>query len=84
MSIRRKTQKPKTKPAARQTKKPAEGAVLCSRLQAAGMLGVSVPTLIRLEHKGVLTPLKLFPDTRNAAVRYRLDAIERLASGGDQ
>jgi hypothetical protein len=55
--------------------------VLCSRLQAAAKLSVSVATLIRLEKAGVLNPVKLFRGCQNAAVRYRVDEIERLAGG---
>jgi hypothetical protein len=58
-------------------------ALLCSRLQAAAKLSVSIATLVRLEKAGVIRPVKLFPDTPNCQVRYRVTEIERLALRGD-
>jgi hypothetical protein len=84
--------KKKRKPVERrQYKKPAmprhykkrvitPNSLLCTREQVAEMLGgVSTMTVIRLEERGSLTPVRLTP---NGMVFYAKSQVEQIAQGG--
>jgi hypothetical protein len=56
--------------------------LLFSRQQARPILGYpSLATLIRLERKGVLTPIRLNPRQTTGQVYYRGDELLRLVNG---
>jgi hypothetical protein len=54
---------------------------LCTRRQAAHLLGVSIATLIRMEAAGTLRPIKLNREAPAAMVHYRRDDLLLLARG---
>ena len=57
--------------------------LLVNRVHTALMLGLSVPSVIRLESEGRLTAIKL-SNKRTAMTFYRRDQVCRLAEGRTQ
>lgn len=56
--------------------------LLVTRQDAARMLGgVSVMTIVRMEQRGALEPIRLNGGARNARVFYRYEAVLALATG---
>jgi hypothetical protein len=63
--------------------KPTPAPLIVSRRDAAAMLGnVSVQTVIRLEAKGLLKPVRINP-TKLSQKFYRYADLVALAQGGD-
>jgi hypothetical protein len=55
---------------------------LYPRAFSARRLNISIATILRLEQQGVLTPIRLNPNSPVAAVYHRSEQVERLAGGG--
>jgi hypothetical protein len=57
--------------------------LLVSRKRAAALLGnISVATIIRMEARGILTPVRLNPSSASGQVFYRFTELTDLVDAG--
>jgi hypothetical protein len=63
---------------------PGHDSLLFTRRQTAALLNTSTMTLIRLEERGRLRPIRLIPDAKNGKVFYRASDVRRLAEEAGQ
>jgi hypothetical protein len=60
---------------------PNQGSLLFTRRQTATLLNTSTMTLIRLEARGALLPVRLIPNAKNGKVFYRAADVYALVHG---